>query len=400
VVTQHVNSYRECQPQNKVVFLKTHKCASSTIQNVLLRNALRNDLNVVLPMTGNYVGRYTPFNNAMLWGTPWDQAKLQYNIYCLHGIWNYTGVSGVMNRGDDGGHKRGFYFSILRDPIELFTSLWDYTKMSNFYGVSLETYALSPKIGRLADRRPNANLGRNQMLFDFGLDKQKLDNDDAIREKIAEIERTFDLLLVAEKFEESMVLLRDALCWTYEEVSYLKLNARQEGRKSQLSEKARAALKDWLWGDYMLYDHFRANFQMKLDRYGAAKMERERRILETANSNVAERCVIDTVDNSKLSDTYRTWGDGLVGYEVNEVDNPFCKYYGIAELAFIDELRVKQADRAGAKMAEEGRTVMEFDPTKFQPKKMMTKDGKPDLEMLKMVFAHKLGAAAAAPLVG
>jgi hypothetical protein len=385
-----VDSYQECQPQNKVIFVKTHKCASSTIQNVLLRYALGNDLNIVLPMTGNYVGRYIPFNNAVLWGTPSEQANLQYDMYCLHGIWNYTGVNGIMNRGDG---KRGFYFSILRDPIELFTSLWDYTKKSNLYGVSLETYALSPKVGKLADRRSNSNLGRNQMLFDFGLDHQKFDDMYAIREKIAEIDQTFDLILVEELFEKSMVLLRDALCWTYEEVSYLKLNARQEERKSQLSEEARAALKDWLWGDYMLYDHFQANFQSKVDRYGVDKMERERKILERANSNVSERCVIDTFNNSKLSEG----GNGQVGYKVNEVDNPFCKYYGISELAFIEELRVKQTDRAVAKLAKQGKTIMDFDLTKFQSKKMMSK--KPNLEKLKKLFARKLGLVSS-PVVG
>ena len=33
-------SYRGCEPTDKVVFAKTHKCAGSTVQNVLLRRAL------------------------------------------------------------------------------------------------------------------------------------------------------------------------------------------------------------------------------------------------------------------------------------------------------------------------------------------------------------------------
>jgi hypothetical protein len=262
------------------------------------------------------------------------------------------------------------------------------------YGVSLEMYALSPKVGKLVDRRTNSNLGRNQMLFDFGLDHRKFDDVDAIRKKIAEIDRILDLILVAEQFDKSMDLLRDALCWTYGEVSYLKLNARQQEKKSQLSKEARAALKDWLWGDFMLYNHFRANFLFEVDRYGAEKMERERQILETANSNVSKRCVVDSVINSKLSEA----GNGLVGYKVNEeVNNPLCKYYGISELAFIGELHVKQTNRAVAKLAKQGWTIMDFDLTMFQSKKIMTK--KPDLEKLNNLFARKLGLAAA-PVVG
>ena len=49
------SGYKGCRPESKVVFLKTHKCASSTLQNMLFRNALDNGLNVVLPLTGNYL---------------------------------------------------------------------------------------------------------------------------------------------------------------------------------------------------------------------------------------------------------------------------------------------------------------------------------------------------------
>ena len=38
-----------CKPKRKIGFLKTHKCASSSIQNVLMRFVIKNKLNVVLP---------------------------------------------------------------------------------------------------------------------------------------------------------------------------------------------------------------------------------------------------------------------------------------------------------------------------------------------------------------
>ena len=36
-----------------------------------------------------------------------------------------------------------------------------------------------------------------------------------------------------DRFEESVVLLRNALCWTYKDVAYLKLNAREGSRDGQ-----------------------------------------------------------------------------------------------------------------------------------------------------------------------
>ena len=77
---------------------------------------------------------------------------------------------------------------------------------------------------------------------------------------------------------------------------------------------------------------------------------------------------------------------------MNETAGPFCKYYGIGEMAFIDELRAKQSERAAAKMAAEGRGndahSKMLDPAKFQPLRMMTKNGLPDIESLKRNFVH------------
>jgi hypothetical protein len=92
--------------------------------------------------------------------------------------------------------------------------------MGQVLGISLEEYALlSEKTGRYADRARTGNLGQNQMLWDFGLDHSQLTNETAIREKILEIDSNFDLVMVAEKFDESIILLRDELCWSYKDVT-------------------------------------------------------------------------------------------------------------------------------------------------------------------------------------
>ena len=75
-----------------VGFLKTHKCASSSVQNILMRFALKNQLNLVLPSAGNYLGRYVPYSKVMVANTPWDRVGVNYDIFCLHTIWNHQEV--------------------------------------------------------------------------------------------------------------------------------------------------------------------------------------------------------------------------------------------------------------------------------------------------------------------
>ena len=304
------SGYKDCKPETKVVFLKTHKCASSTLQNMLFRFAHQNDLNVVLPFTGNYLGMEIPFHPSMIANTPWERAGFSYDLYGLHGIWNQASVHAVMDRGPGGQSSRGFYFSIMRDPVELFSSLWDYVNLGKHYNISLEDYALSDKMGRLRDRRLMKHVGRNQMLFDFGLHPDHFDNPAKVNEKIRQVEEDFNLVLIADRFEESVVILRNALCWTYKDVSYLKLNARQEGKKSALSDEARRALEEWLKSDYELYNHFREKFEREVERFGASKMATERQILAAANRKIRDTCVIEKAEYSALPETYRNWGQG------------------------------------------------------------------------------------------
>jgi hypothetical protein len=53
------------------------------------------------------------------------------------------------------------------------------------------------------------------MLWDAGLPATSMDNATAVRAKIQEMEETFQLVMLAERFDESMVLMKDLLCWDY-----------------------------------------------------------------------------------------------------------------------------------------------------------------------------------------
>ena len=46
----NTNNLNKCSSKvTKIGFLKTHKCSSTTLQNILIRFAIFNNLNIVLP---------------------------------------------------------------------------------------------------------------------------------------------------------------------------------------------------------------------------------------------------------------------------------------------------------------------------------------------------------------
>ena len=72
-------------------------------------------------------------------------------------------------------------------------------------------------------------MGLNQQIYDMGMPIADLQNVDRINEMIAKADADFNFVMIAEKFEESLILLADLLCWPLEYVTaYFKHNVRRD----------------------------------------------------------------------------------------------------------------------------------------------------------------------------
>ena len=119
---------QECHEKTKIFFLKTHKCASSSLQNIFLRFGEKRNLTFVLPMKGGNVGPV--FNRQVLKGTPWEEAGMEYHIMTLHTRYNGDNVKEVMGENTK-------YVTMLRDPVDLFESAYEYYRMYRKFGMTL-----------------------------------------------------------------------------------------------------------------------------------------------------------------------------------------------------------------------------------------------------------------------
>ena len=221
----------KCDPRKKVAFLKTHKTAGTTIQNILLRFGRDNDLNFVLSANGQILSFNHPFSRSMIQGTPWENAGLEYDMFLQHAIWNYREIAATLSD-----HKDVFYFSIIRDPVEQFRSWWDYTGLSKKYKTSLDAYAANvvKDSSKPYRKRPS---GFNQMLYDFGLPYKDMHDKAKVENKIKAIDKEFNLIILSDNdyFNDSVILLKQALCWEYKHMVNFKLNARNDKTITRIS---------------------------------------------------------------------------------------------------------------------------------------------------------------------
>ena len=86
--------------------------------------------------------------------------------------------------------------------------------LENFYETP-EEFSSFPRIRTIFQQ--------NHMAFDLGFDH--LDRQ-SVNASIEKLDATFDLILVADYFTESMILLRKELCWNMDDVVFFSNNAR------------------------------------------------------------------------------------------------------------------------------------------------------------------------------
>ncbi|XP_069036588.1 galactose-3-O-sulfotransferase 3 [Lepisosteus oculatus] len=268
-----------------IAFLKTHKTASTTVQNLLFRFAERHNLTVALPLQAcDHQFCYPrPFSARFV-----HPHTLPPDVVTSHMRLDLPELRRLMPNDT-------VYVTILREPAAMFESLFTYYNQycPSFRRVpngSLEAFLAQP--GRYYRPEEKYSMyARNTLTFDLGGDKDRSPADAAYAERfIQEVEGAFSLVMIAEHFDESLVLLRHLLAWDPEDVLYLKLNMRTAGSRQALGAGLPARVRAWNALDARLYDHFNATLWRKLAALGPECVAREVRLLRRQRDGLLRRC--------------------------------------------------------------------------------------------------------------
>lgn len=268
-----------------VAFLKTHKTASSTMQNLLFRFAERNNLTVALPVqtcehqfcypqmfTSHFVHPHT----------------MPPNIITNHMRFNKAELQRLMSNNT-------IYITILREPSAMFESSFTYyyNHCQSFKRVrdgSLETFFADPW-HYYQPKEKDSMHARNTLAFDLGFDKDRPKEDEEyVQSSIAEVENVFSLVMIAEYFDESLVLLRHLLSWDLDDILYFKLNMRKASSKRSLTPGLATKIRSWNSLDARLYDHFNASLWRQISALGLACVAREVQVLRQAREKLMRSC--------------------------------------------------------------------------------------------------------------
>ena len=225
------------------------------MDNILRLRALR--LNLTYPVLKNYITwPKRDFESAILNRDELKQNGGVYDLMFEQMTLNLTATRKLLRVDTK-------YVTILRHPLAQLKSLFHFRQLATKLNIvakdPVAEFLSNPAKYEMTDMIDGVNVSwtRNFQFQFFGIDNvdlSKVDSDRHITKKVGEI---FDFVLINEYYDESLVVLRRIMNWTFEDIVYLTNRKQSYGYKhmSYSSDKM-AKHREWSNIDYTLYDYF------------------------------------------------------------------------------------------------------------------------------------------------
>ncbi|CAN9493058.1 unnamed protein product [Ophioblennius macclurei] len=285
---KNINTGESCSPKAHIAFLKTHRTESATIQNILYRYGEKSGLTFALPESGNLGFSFpTPFQAQFVEGVR-DRSVENFDIMCNEMRFQKSEVAKVMPEDT-------FYFSMLRRPELMTQSMFTYFK---FVSSSREFHTLDQvmldQFGRHLPSDTDEDFLSTNLALDFGFNNSVTASqvEQRAAEVIADMERDFHLLLINEYFDESLVLLRHALCWSLEDVATFRRTSHGDQTAVPFLAATVEHVQRWNALDWKIYQHFNATFWRRVESVmGAEQMKTEVSELRELQARLTQICL-------------------------------------------------------------------------------------------------------------
>lgn len=165
------------------------------------------------------------------------------------------------------------FIGIVREPARRFVSslLWSgtYRKLRAKYSVNTANMSDDELLLYYIKMKPNVSVGFaalfNEQSRYYGFTNGKLEI--GIRGTID----TFDLIIIVEYYDESLVLLKRYMCWNMRDILYLKINV-QRYKPEQRGVMSNLIVRQWFnrtnHADIVFYDRCLLEFKRKVKEAG------------------------------------------------------------------------------------------------------------------------------------
>ncbi|XP_078703447.1 galactose-3-O-sulfotransferase 2-like [Branchiostoma floridae x Branchiostoma belcheri] len=297
--TPNKTSEALCVRQDNFVFAKVHKCGSTTIQSIFFHYGYNHKLIVALPKSDRKAWIGKPHSIPSTSYKPPPGGK-QWNIFNHHNVYDKDMFLRLMPKDTK-------FVTILREPISRLSSAFNYFMLykyfTNMVNISVERRK-SPIQLFLKDpwywekqfhpkRSAYGSLNdlgciQNCMAQDLGMERSQYNNANAVKHYIEKLDKDFTIMMIIEKLEESLVLLKRRMCWSLRDIIFWenrKFKKRQyfvkagdvrfrgSSLKSDFTEEMKQNYEKFSNIDFKIYDYFYEKLTKDIDKEGQNFLE-------------------------------------------------------------------------------------------------------------------------------
>ncbi|XP_072026300.1 galactosylceramide sulfotransferase-like [Amphiura filiformis] len=297
-----------CSASKTLVYIKSHKTGSTTLQTIVNRFGFYHNLSFVFNKKSSYNGHFyfipVTVKSPQTYFLPplgvraGDYRKYKdYDMLAVHVRYNRTAMDKFMK-------KDVKYISIIREPSDQWESAFTqflfedafpdaksipkekwiemFLEKPSFYREKLHYMKFENVMGR------RWYYAQNSQMYDLGLDTgHSFYNETIINATIRSIDKEFVMILVLEYFDESLLILKKELCWDYEDIVYIPKNLRDSRRN--LTDEVRQKIREFNYADVLLYDYFNKTLWRKIKEYGP-KFEEDLQYFKNLNQHITNEC--------------------------------------------------------------------------------------------------------------
>ncbi|KAJ8029773.1 Galactosylceramide sulfotransferase [Holothuria leucospilota] len=281
-------------PVTNIVYIRTHKTGSTTLCNIINRYGYQRNLSFMMDENlrngrNFYMNISLAFQRKTLLRPLRTSAQDEgsrplYNMTTLHTQYDRNVIDKFMV-------PNARYITSLRDPATQFESAFAHYKLHQVFGKEKHKLISKPMEDSIAEwlKKPKFYLdklkrsaklrdsedqwrhlyARNGQINDLGFEAKHHGNLKKVSEYIDSLDKEFDLVLITEYFDESLLILKKQFCWEVEDILYISENQRlNEAKTSAMSQGLRDSIRKWNSADFQLYQHFNRTLWQKIKKYG------------------------------------------------------------------------------------------------------------------------------------
>ena len=253
--------------------------------------------------TSKILTHHIAYNDEILKIFPEDFDEVDTSEFVIKKILQNSGSenSHPKNLPNQKTRKKLYQFTIIREPFGLMKSTFNYIYPEGQLGLCLRTAKTLKNYLNNYHNTTWSNLGspifcKNSIAYDLGF-SASLSEEKDLENMIKDLDERMDLVLILEKYYESLILLKEDLGLEFDDiVAFYQNRALMRDQLIDISkeevpifrEKARNAIK----ADTLIYDHFLNILNKKIENFGVERMEKEVAYLKQLSKEREEECGI------------------------------------------------------------------------------------------------------------